>query len=173
MSQRYSRARPAFAPPRRKMFWARTQNQTITGSLGFATDMMSSWRGDAGVLLNVAGLTVIRWMVTLQFRAVAVDDTIVELITGILVAPIDDPPAVNSVSQSKNDRDFVMWWNPSYVQERQEGTPTQNLMYRQEFDIRSARKLDAPGRTPYFICESQNSDTQDYSWSSQILCKMP
>ena len=155
------------------MFWARTQNQLITGSLGFVTDMLSTYRTVEGSLMNAAGLTVIRWILRFQYRAVAVDDTINRLALGIVVAPIDDAPPTNAVTSSSNERDWVLWDNIAYVQERQEGTPTQNLMYSETYDIRSARKLDAPGRTPYFLVEAQASDTMDFSWSSSLLVKLP
>ena len=156
----------------RKMFWVRKIGTTSTGSLGTVQDQFSSFRANMGILMNPPGLTVIRWILDFNFRAVAVDDTIVRNLIGIVVAPIDDQPPANALT-SEFQRDWVLWSHQAYVQERQEGTPTHKLMHRRSWDIRTARKLEDPERTPYVLVESQDSDTQDYSFSMSMLVKLP
>ena len=157
---------------RRKMFWVREDHPANTGSLGFADDMFGQWRVDQGLILNPPGLTIIRWIIKVSYRAVAVDDTINRFLLGLIVAPVSDPPPTNALSGEKG-RDWVLWDMISWVQERQEGTPTQNLMQTESYDIRSARKLDDPERTAYFMLESQDSDTMDFTHVHSLLVKLP
>ena len=169
MTQRLRR--PARGPVR-KMFWVRRRAVGALGALVLVDDMFTNFRLNMGILMNPAGLTIIRWIVSLSYRAVAVDDTVVSNICGIVVAPIDDPPPANALS-NEFQRDWVLWSEQDYVQERQEGTPTQNLMKTVQWDIRSARKLSDPERTPFFVVESQDSDTQDYRYNASMLVKLP
>ena len=143
-----------------------------TGSLGDVRDTFDSYRTNMGINMNPPGLTVIRWILDFGYRAVAVDDTIVRNVIGIVVAPIDDAPPANSLT-SEFQRDWVLWSHQCFVQERQEGTPTHKLMQHQHWDIRSARKLEDPERTPYLVIESQDSDTQDFCASISMLVKLP
>ncbi len=152
--------------------WIRKFAILETGSLGVVNDMMSSYRANMGILMNPPGMTAIRWIINFDYRAVAVDDTIVRNLIGIVVGPIDDAPPANALS-SERQRDWVLWSEQCYVQERQEGTPTQNLLNHRRWDIRSARKLGDPERTPYILIESQASDTQDYCLSFSVLMKLP
>jgi len=162
---------PRTAVHRRATVWMTIQRQQFTGSLGFVTDQLSPWRTDAGVLQNPPGSTVIRSIVNFSYRGVAVDDNIARLMIGLIVAPIDDAPPSNSLSGSENDRDWLWWEQVNFVQERQQGTPTQNLLYQLKLDVRSARKLDAPGRTLFLVVEAQDSDTMDFSYSGRYLVK--
>ena len=157
---------------RRKMFWIRKFPAAATGSLGLVNDMTSDYRTNMGILMNLPGLTVIRWIIDFGYRAVAVDDTITRNLMGIVVASIDDAPPANALS-NEFQRDWLLWSPQSYVQERQEGTPTHKLMTHKHWDIRSARKLEDPERTPWFVIESQDSDTQDYAFGWSLLVKLP
>ena len=153
------------------MFWVRNDQRSL-GSLGMTMDCMATFRANMGTLMNPAGLTVIRWILDFDYRAVAVDDTIVRNRIGIVVAPIDDPPPANALT-SQFQLDWVLFSQQSWVQERQEGTPTQNLMYHRQWDIRSGRKFDDPERTPWVVIEQRDSDTADLVIFMSILVKLP
>jgi len=173
MTQRGTRARGRLIPyPRRKMFWVTLFQQTSTGSLGLVRDLLADFRARQGLLLNPPGLTIIRWIGELMYRAVAVDDTIVTNLCGLLVQPISQVPPANMLSGDPG-ADWAYWSEQDYVQERQEGTPTQKLAHIRKWDIRSARKLSDAENTAYFLVESQDSDTQDYRFWHRLLVKLP
>ena len=172
MTQRRQFVRTIARAPRRGMFWARTRSQ-LTGALTESRDMLSTWAAVQGILKNPPGLTVIRWIVNIHYRGVAVDDNILNLVMGMIVRPEEDVPTANVLTSGENEADFVMWQHVAWVQERQQGTPTQNLMKSTHWDIRSARKLLATGRTAFMLLEAQDSDTMDWSWSSSLLVKLP
>jgi len=168
-----NRSRGRLIPfPRRKMFWVTMKQQTATGSLGVQVDAFGEFRTRQGLLLNPPGLTVIRWIGELGYRAVAVDDTIVTNLMGLMVADISNPPLANQLSGDPG-ADWVYWSEQDYVQERQQGSPTQNLWHTRSFDIRSARKIEDTERSPFFVIESQDSDTQDYRFWLRMLVKLP
>jgi len=168
-----NRARGRLIPfPRRKMFWVTKIKKTFTNSLGGVADLMDDFRTRQGLLNNPPGLTIIRWIGQLGYRAVAVDDTIVTNLMGIMVADITNPPLANQLSGDPGV-DWLLWSEQDYIQERQSGTPTQNLWHTKTFDIRSARKLEETEKTPYFVIESQDSDTQDYRFWLRMLVKLP
>jgi len=154
------------------MFWIRRKRGVDTGSLGNVNDLLSEFRTNMGTLMNPPGLTIIRWILSVVYRSVAVDDTFNNMLLGLVVAPIDDAPPANALS-NEFQRDWVLWDRRSWVQERQEGTPTHKLTQLKEYDIRSARKLDDPERTAYFIWEAQDSDTMDVVATQSLLVKLP
>ena len=172
MVQRNARRGGAiFRPAKRKMFWVRKDN-THSATLGIAEDLFDRFRLEHGLLANPPGLTIIRWLLSLSYRAVAVDDTVNRMRVGLIVAPREDPPPTSAMGDSP-DRDWVLWDQRSWVQERQEGTPTQNLMQHHEWDLHTARKLDAPGRTAWLMTEGRDSDTMDLTWYANLLVKLP
>ena len=170
MANRNVRARVGFGP-RRKMMWVR-RFLTHTGSLGFVEDVFTSWRADQGTLANPPGLTVIREIVSIYYRAVAVDDTITQFLIGMLIAPISDLPPTD-IMREEPGRDFMLWDHISFVQERAEGTPTQNLMKSKSWDLSGQRKIERTERTLVLMTESLNSDTIDYAWVVSALVKLP
>jgi len=153
------------------MFWA-TRRNTHTGSLGFSEELLSLWRGEMGLLLNTPGLTVIRFIISLYYRAVAADDTITQFFVGLKPSPISVPPPTPAM-RTQPQQDWVLNTWISFVQERAEGTPTQNLMYQRFWDLKVARKLPRGEETLWLVAESENSDTIDYAWHTRLLLKMP
>jgi len=156
---------------RRQMMWMRRKN-VHTGSLGFTEDVFSDYRGDQGTLANPPGLTIVRTIVDVYYRAVATDDTIVEWYLGLIVAPIDDSPPNTGMRLQPGD-DWMLNQYTAFVQQRQEGTPTQNLMLHRSYDLSGQRKVQRTERTLWIVSESLSSDTIDYAWSVNTLVKLP
>jgi len=124
--------------PRRKMMWVRRKN-VHTGSLGFAEDCFVDFRAQQGTINNPSGLTVIREIVSVYYRAVATDDTITEFFLGMIVAPNGEIPA-NAAMRNAPGEDWMLHDYTAFVQERQQGSPTQNLMKSKHWDLSGQRK---------------------------------
>ena len=158
---------------RRKMIWARTFI-TQLNTAGFVTDLLGNLKTAMGINENLPGMTITRIVGTHDLRVVSVDDAFTRWPWGLIVLPTGNAPTVGDAPIFEPYMDWMFVRMESVVQERQEGTPTQNIRAAHyDIDLRSQRKLHEVGSTLWYVGDNVDGDNFDVVMNLNVLVKLP
>ena len=158
--------------PRRQTVWVRTSVRQLNNA-GFVQDILQPFRVDElGLIKSLPGTTITRVIGNLSLRVVSVDDSFTRYIYGLIVGDIENPPTVVNNPSASPGMDWMWVHQEAVVQERQEGTPTQNLVVAHYFmNLKSQRKLDV-GETLFLVTDNLDGDNFDVVGQLNVLLKL-
>ena len=172
-----------FVPRRRKYQWVRGQNintspvqQPNTNTF----DMLSFWRVEQGILLNLPDIVI--WRIHLKISArISLAPNTVNASSGVHVAAfVDDvqPTSFNPVTAEFNQKYLI--WEELYAYQTLVGTgqpivtqPGPLALYK-EFDVKSHRKILNIEQSLLLTIGAQgNANLDEYSLTYSVLVKLP
>ena len=154
------------------MVWARDFNRTVN-SAGTVVDLLAGMVNRLGMSRTLPGMTITRVVGTHDVRIVSADDDFSRWEWGLLVAEVDNPPAVSDNPLSVPDMDWMFVRQEAVVQEVEAGTPNVKIRAAHyDIDLKSQRKLDEFGSSLFYVSDNPDGDNFDVNFNFNILVKL-